>query len=362
MRSLVVLLLAVLLLTVLLLVGLAINLTSHRNQRYCLKDDALPRSLALTRLPHFIASRMLIMMADVKPMTMYPKKPLKTILRSYREVIPRMRPGMSVYVATHNLPKFLERVYPAMKRAQLHSMVLLTVYSDLSAPQEALGTKWKARLQQLQEDGVFRAWFAQNVDIDVSANNGWLRPLPLGIDYHSQAERGLWGARLSPEEQEAALLRIRNAAPLLSSRRLAVFTDTHLSSYTNPRDRSAMHTALTANLPPHALHILPKRLPRQEFWAACAQCAFVASPLGNGMDCHRTWEALALGCIPIVKRTTLSPLFEDLPVLQVEDYKDITLEALTEFYEHIKNSPKYGQAAVDERLSLRTWARHIHSV
>jgi hypothetical protein len=29
--------------------------------------------------------------------------------------------------------------------------------------------------------------------------------------------------------------------------------------------------------------------------------AFVASPYGGGPDCHRTWEALILGCIPIVK-------------------------------------------------------------
>ena len=30
---------------------------------------------------------------------------------------------------------------------------------------------------------------------------------------------------------------------------------------------------------------------------------FVLSPPGNGIDCHRTWEALFLGAIPIVKRS-----------------------------------------------------------
>ena len=27
----------------------------------------------------------------------------------------------------------------------------------------------------------------------------------------------------------------------------------------------------------------------------------VISPMGNGLDCHRTWEALYLGVIPLVR-------------------------------------------------------------
>jgi hypothetical protein len=52
--------------------------------------------------------------------------------------------------------------------------------------------------------------------------------------------------------------------------------------------------------------------------------AFVASPHGNGLDCHRTWEALALGCIPIVKRSPIDKVFQGLPVWIVGSWKEVT--------------------------------------
>ena len=50
------------------------------------------------------------------------------------------------------------------------------------------------------------------------------------------------------------------------------------------------------------------------------------------MDCHRTWEALLLGCIPIVKRNALSPLFDDLPVMVVDDWSTVNKTAMRNFY------------------------------
>lgn len=50
---------------------------------------------------------------------------------------------------------------------------------------------------------------------------------------------------------------------------------------------------------------------------------FVISPPGNGVDCHRTWEALALGAIPVVLRSALAPsLSENMPMLVVDSYED----------------------------------------
>lgn len=50
---------------------------------------------------------------------------------------------------------------------------------------------------------------------------------------------------------------------------------------------------------------------------------FVISPAGNGLDSHSTYEALLCGCIPIVPKSTLSKLYVDLPVLQINDWKDL---------------------------------------
>lgn len=50
---------------------------------------------------------------------------------------------------------------------------------------------------------------------------------------------------------------------------------------------------------------------------------FVISPPGNGPDCHRTWEAMYLGAVPIVlnRYWPFSP--EDLPVLCVNEWTEI---------------------------------------
>lgn len=50
---------------------------------------------------------------------------------------------------------------------------------------------------------------------------------------------------------------------------------------------------------------------------------FVASPPGNGIDCHRTWEALYLGVIPIVITRKFHEQFKDLPLLIVNEWADL---------------------------------------
>lgn len=55
---------------------------------------------------------------------------------------------------------------------------------------------------------------------------------------------------------------------------------------------------------------------------------FVISPEGNGLDCHRTWEALYAGRIPIIKRNHHTYMYEDLPVLIVDSWQEITKELL----------------------------------
>ena len=44
-----------------------------------------------------------------------------------------------------------------------------------------------------------------------------------------------------------------------------------------------------------------RRRSQERTWRLFAQHAVVASPMGMGLDCHRTWEALALGCIVLLQ-------------------------------------------------------------
>ena len=55
----------------------------------------------------------------------------------------------------------------------------------------------------------------------------------------------------------------------------------------------------------------------QEYQELLAASAFALSPPGAGLDTHRTWEALALGAIPVVWHSPLAPLFRRLPVIAI---------------------------------------------
>ena len=57
---------------------------------------------------------------------------------------------------------------------------------------------------------------------------------------------------------------------------------------------------------------------------------FTVSPLGNGVDCHRTWESLLFGTIPIVRKGPLDYLYAcyDYPIVIVNDWNEIHPENL----------------------------------
>lgn len=59
---------------------------------------------------------------------------------------------------------------------------------------------------------------------------------------------------------------------------------------------------------------------------------FIVSPQGNGIDCHRTWEALYLKVIPIVDRNSTTEFYSKLfPIYIVDDWNDLDLNKLEEF-------------------------------
>lgn len=72
-------------------------------------------------------------------------------------------------------------------------------------------------------------------------------------------------------------------------------------------------------------------LPYKDYLINMSKCKYVLSPPGKGLDNHRTWEALYLGCIPIVIKHDIYDNWPDLPILQIEKYEDITMDLLDTF-------------------------------
>lgn len=64
---------------------------------------------------------------------------------------------------------------------------------------------------------------------------------------------------------------------------------------------------------------------------------FIISPEGNGIDCHRHYEALMAGCIPIVEdNPIIRNKYGNCPILYTRDYSEITEEYLNKKYEEMK--------------------------
>ncbi len=153
------------------------------------------------------------------------------------------------------------------------------------------------------------SWHTQNHD---GYAHPKLFPIPIGLDLHT-----VRGSGHSPRQLAATLDRIRRRRAPLERQPLRVFTALNKSQYT-PERRQAV-AALRGC--PH-VDFLRKRVSQAGIWRRYARYPFALSAPGNGLDCHRTWELLYLGSIVITTSTSLDPLFQGLPVVIVDDWRE----------------------------------------
>lgn len=70
-----------------------------------------------------------------------------------------------------------------------------------------------------------------------------------------------------------------------------------------------------------------------EYFTEIGNYKFIISPEGNGVDCHRHYEALMFGCIPIIERNPhIEEKYAGCPILWTTDYSEITPEYLEKVY------------------------------
>lgn len=255
----------------------------------------------------------------------------------------------TVYVQASALKVWFKAVYPVLKSKSL-KIILVTGDAVVSAPLAAIGLSNPIEIDVIRRDGVILHWFAQNCDLP---GNPFITPIPLGIDFHSMHARPIWGEqKTSYLEQDQLLDRLGcRGRDNWEKKSYKIVCDAHLTAATNFVDRSAAFSHFK-DLP--SVLLLPTQLPRSDFWRLIVSSKFIVSPLGAGFDCHRTWEALILGAVPIIRKTTISPVFDGLPVLQVNQYSDVTAESLQSYAypPHIK----------EYRLTLGYWIGKIASM
>lgn len=222
-------------------------------------------------------------------------------------------PNTAIYIHTACIADFVAN---HLQQLQV-PVTLVTGADDLSVSYQELGTDVVERL--LDSPKVLR-WFAQNAEVV----HPKLKLIPIGIDYHMLAGNHAkpWRRFQSPLGQEKELLKVKSIAPPLSERMCTAYSNWHFAM--DRGDRQECFDKIDKD----CVFFEPHMVSRRQSWQNNTQHLFTISPLGNGLDCHRTWEALLLGTIPIVHTSPLDPLYEDLPVCIVQDWGEVTHDFL----------------------------------
>jgi hypothetical protein len=331
----------------------AIRLAANFLQKYDHKKIGLKYLLAdeyksSIKSTHFVSSRGILHSCDVRPNNPVSGSTdisylsnLDKIWSSLQQDFSenkRSKPPASIYVCTDALPRFSLEVLPKID----WNFNLVSGDSDTAVSPEIQGDA----LYSILNSTFLNSWFAQNKKISFDR----LFSLPIGLDFHT-----LWhdplafgGGPLLPSSQESQLRAVFRNSPTLSDRTLKMYCNWHFQI--NRGDRLECFNTIDKNL----CHFEEHPCNRYQTWINLSKCAFVLSPEGGGMDCHRTWEALALGCIPIVKRSAFSDLFQNLPVLIVDDWSEINLQLLLEAFALYKDANLSTQ-----ELTMHHWADKI---
>ena len=100
-----------------------------------------------------------------------------------------------------------------------------------------------------------------------------------------------------------------------------------------------------------------KNLKWNDYIKELCKYKFCISPPGNGIDCHRHWECIYVGTIPIILKdnNVIYDNFKDLPILFVNNYNQINKNFLEIKYNEMKN--KYYNL---EKTKLRYWENEIN--
>jgi len=244
------------------------------------------------------------------------RKPISSSPDIDSDLLEQHAHGRSIYVCTDALINFATHFLPKIELP----FVLVSGDGDTAVSVELLN---HPVIAALLDSNLLVSWFAQNL----SASHQKLQHLPIGLDYHTMWERpGAWGiSAMSAIAQENTLFNTLASAPS--------FSDRYMNAYCNWRpvpgwgDREECYAQIDRSI----CLFESGAVSRASTWQRQAEFMYVVSPEGIGMDCHRTWEALLLGCVPIIKRNAMTEVFENLPVLLVDYWSDVNQELMRNY-------------------------------
>jgi hypothetical protein len=237
----------------------------------------------------------------------------------------KVNPGDVIWVTSDYVDEFFKKYRPRIH----HPFILITHNfvgkCDVPVPGDQA---------HYLDDQNLLGWFVHNID----RQHPKLHPLPLGVaaSYHAHGSTKLFDYAIKKFSR--------------SPKTKLLYMNFAIGTCPDERSR-AYNTFVDKDFCTKA-----KRTTHAEYLQELAQHKFVLSPRGNAIDCYRTWETLLMGSFPVVIRSTLDPLYEDLPVLILDSWEEATEEFLEQKYEELcAKMPTYKF----ERLYIPYWLDQI---
>jgi hypothetical protein len=153
-----------------------------------------------------------------------------------------------------------------------------------------------------------------------------VRPLPIGLENRDKRRNGV------PRDYLAAQKKGLPPFPDRDIQLLVCF-----SLHTNREEREL---AWKAGIKVPGAVVVNHPITPKKYRDLVLRSKFVLSPPGNGPDCHRTWEAMYLGAIPVVKESSWPFRHLNLPVHVVSNWENLDLaipEVAGDFFADWKN-------------------------
>ena len=270
----------------------------------------------------------------------------KIDVEDYRNILS----GSLVYVVSSALKDWFKKIYPELVTKN-RQIILVTGDSIINNPLQSSNLNIP-KFMQLKSQGIIYHWFCQNCDIEFPE---YVTPIPIGVDYHTIHKSRYWGEYKTHYILQDIYLNFigRKRFEDFKKRKNALFCDIHLNKniFKNKllKDRNEFYVN---SLNIENTYYLKTKISRVDYWNKMRSAKFIVSPRGFGEDCHRTWEALSLGVIPIIKSSKIDNLFNSLPVIIIKSVNELNNELI--------NNYKLPNKLNLERITLKYWQNVIY--
>lgn len=199
---------------------------------------------------------------------------------------------------------FIRQILPKIK----YNFILLTHDSDIPITSE---------YNVILENPYLVKWFGMNCHVI----HHKLQPIPIGM------ANEVW-----PHGNKDTMLKVINESNIKKNLIYCNFDPN-----TNLKDRNY---ALLVLQKFDFIDFETKKLNYEDYLRKLSTYKYVISPPGNSVDCHRIWESIYLGVVPVVLKSIPMVYFKDCPILFVNNWEELDTKTLSDKYEKISSRSK----------------------